>query len=606
MGEGDVTVDNLRNRLSQVAGWIFRAAIVLFLLSAIVEAVWLPSNYFLGRSTSAQQSLGIEFGEQRVREIGWREIDEVEPEGAAAKAGLQKGDGLLFDSLLGARMIWRPGEVVPVTVDRDGQRFRATMVAQEPVEEETSNEDLIKTVTDFFMTAYVTVLGVLLLVRGRKNRAATLLGIIVLAWSGSPTGWLPHWAYAPFALLVSIPVEASFTYCWPLLAMEISGGHLRPWQSRIVPPIAIAYMLTAIVDTLLQALRVPMPFATDWFTITLYLTNLAFGLAIVARNYRQNDAAARNRIKVIVSGFAVLFFGIVLTIATRFLFDLEPETRTWMGFLILAMTFALITYAVLSKKLFDFGFAVNRTLVFGGVTSILLTAFGLLEWGVEHLIPKAWHEGGPFISAGIALGLFLIFHRLRDFIERHIERLFFSSWHRAEAALRRFVESASHFDRIPKLSSSFVDAISRYAQGADTALYLRDRGGSYRLEAGKLDGVESYYEDDDPIFALMRHERGPVDLSELPGSLPGRIALPMLDQGTLAGFALVAARPDGAHFRPDEIENLGWATHQVGLDLRALRARQLEEQVQTLTTLSAEKDRLLALLAAGRTPASQT
>jgi hypothetical protein len=176
---------------------------------------------------------------------------------------------------------------------------------------------------------------------------------------------------------------------------------------------------------------------------------------------------------------------------------------------------------------------------------------------------------------------------VRDWIERQIERLFFSSWHRAEAALRRFVESAGHFDKMPKLCSSFTKAVTKYAQGAASALYLREGDGSYRLEAGMLDGAEPAYADDDQVFALMRGERRPIDLSQVDGLVPGALALPMLDQGKLIGFVLLGEKPSRASYRPDEIENLGWAAHQVGLDLRALHARQLEDEVTTLSNQNA-------------------
>jgi hypothetical protein len=234
------------------------------------------------------------------------------------------------------------------------------------------------------------------------------------------------------------------------------------------------------------------------------------------------------------------------------------------------------------------------------VTFTLLAAFGLLEWSVEHLIPEAWHEGGPYISAIIAVSLFLAFHRVRDWVERRIERLFFSSWHRAEAALKRYVKSARHFEKVPKICTSFTEAVTKYAQGADAALYLRQRDGTYRLEAGKLTGAEAVQADDHPVFALMRSEREPIDLSQVDATLPGTLALPMLDQGVLLGFVLLAGKPDGAPYRPDEVENLGWAAQQVGLDLRALHARQLEEEIDKLSAQSAEKDRLLAMLASSQ------
>ncbi len=46
----------------------------------------------------------------------------------------------------------------------------------------------------------------------------------------------------------------------------------------------------------------------------------------------------------------------------------------------------------------------------------------------------------------------------------------------------------------------------------------------------------------------------------------------MLDQGLLAGFLLLDRKPNDVDYRPDEVELLGWAAHQVGLALQALRA----------------------------------
>jgi hypothetical protein len=200
--------------------------------------------------------------------------------------------------------------------------------------------------------------------------------------------------------------------------------------------------------------------------------------------------------------------------------------------------------------------------------------------------------------------LFLSFYRLHHWFEHHIERLFFRSWQEAEKELKRFVQSAGHFDKSSALCKAAADAISRYAEGAGAALYLRGSDGAFGKEAGRLAGARKSYPDDDPAFALMRGERTPVELARAHGALPGELALPMLEQGSLIGFVLLAAKPDGAHYRPDEVQNLGWAAHQVGLDLQALQARDLRAQVALLSErnrlLGGERDRLLGLLAKGR------
>ena len=143
---------------------------------------------------------------------------------------------------------------------------------------------------------------------------------------------------------------------------------------------------------------------------------------------------------------------------------------------------ALLAYATLRHRLFDFGFALNRTLVYAVVSFILLAGFGLAEWGVErlHLIPEEWHEGGTVVSAGIALALFLSFHRLRDWVEKHVERLLFSKWHKNEATLRRFIGAADHFGSTAALERAFTAEVSRFSDGAEAAIYLRTQRGPLR------------------------------------------------------------------------------------------------------------------------------
>ncbi|MXO60005.1 hypothetical protein GRI89_10690 [Altererythrobacter salegens] len=137
---------------------------------------------------------------------------------------------------------------------------------------------------------------------------------------------------------------------------------------------------------------------------------------------------------------------------------------------------ALLTYATLKQGLFDFGSAVNRTLVYGAVTFILLATFGLLEWSAEHFIPEAWHEGGAAINAGIALAPFLVIHRVREWYEHHVERVLFSGWHKAEAAWAVFVESVGHFEQEAALCRDFAGELARYAV-APAVLYMREEDG---------------------------------------------------------------------------------------------------------------------------------
>jgi hypothetical protein len=264
----------------------------------------------------------------------------------------------------------------------------------------------------------------------------------------------------------------------------------------------------------------------------------------------------------------------------------------------------LFAYAILKHRVIDIGFAINRTLVYGAVTFTLLAAFGLAEFATKSLIPEHGAEAGSIITAATAVLLFLSFHHVHHWFEHQIERLFFHSWHVAEAALKRFVASAGQFAREDALCSAFADELRRFAQGADVALFLSEGDANFCLEAGGLTGADDHYSDRDRAFALMREERRPIELSRAHSSLPGELAVPMLDQSGLAGFVLLGSKPDGSRLRPDQEENIGWATHQIGLDLQALKARGLDEELVSLrhrlAATEAERDRLLSTLAIDR------
>ncbi|MGZ3306606.1 MAG: hypothetical protein ACXU8U_12165, partial [Asticcacaulis sp.] len=96
---------------------------------------------------------------------------------------------------------------------------------------------------------------------------------------------------------------------------------------------------------------------------------------------------------------------------------------------------------------------------------------------------------------------------------------------------------------------------------------------------------------DNPIIVGLRAEAEPMDIS-LDDHLPAALALPMSHRGELLGLVLMGYKTSGDNYRPDEREVLGWAAHQIGLDLHALKVEELErearEQQQRIGLLDAQ------------------
>jgi hypothetical protein len=516
--------------------------------------------------------------------IGWSRVTQVLPGGAADRAGVRPGDLLRTGRFaLAPGEVLAPGVRTPLTIARNDQQLSTEIVA--PKQPQLDPLGSLVLGSQGLAGLVSETLGIVLLVlRGRRNRAAAMLGILLqfLGWSAGGYGmlWAPTLAVAQLKEVLSGFAIAGICGFLPITGMEVSAPRRAPGEARSI--LVLSGLLATVVAAWSLASEIPMHLPTVGTPEgVLVAALLCFGT--IARNYRRNDAAARNRIKIVLLAFACYIVSIGLFF--WFIWSGQDPRLLWaiVGSALIGLAEpGFIAYAMLRRKLFDLNFAINRTLVYGAVSFTLLACFGLAEWAADRLVPESWHHESAIYSAGIALLLFLSFHRVRDWFEHHIERLFFHRWQENEAELKRFVASAAHFEQAPALCREFVTEVERFAQGAGAALYLRGEEGGYDLHCGAQPGAAERYAEDNRLFAAMRAERRPVEIAATHTVLPGALALPMLDQLGLAGFLLVGPRPDGAHYRPDEIDNLAWATQQVGLDLQGLQARELRNDVAEL------------------------
>jgi hypothetical protein len=329
---------------------------------------------------------------------------------------------------------------------------------------------------------------------GRGNRAAALLGVILLllaASGGRILPWAPTVAVLQIWNAILLPSYALVSYLWPLFALEVSGGAVSRRQAQLVGGGALVFAALSMTAELGRSVPFPIPVFGAGLWIAVIIANQLFGYAVIASNYRRNDPAMRNRIKIVVVAFVCYALAEGLNVATEIQLNsgVNPAQLVPLRFFLTAMSFVglvLLAYAVLRQKLFDLNFALNRTLVYGAVSFILLATFGLAEWGVEqlHLIPEAWHEGGTLVSAAIALALFLSFHRLRDWVERHVERLLFHGWHSNEQGAQALRHGGGAFERTPDLCRAFAGELEPICQGSRRrALSARSRRARMRSNA---------------------------------------------------------------------------------------------------------------------------
>jgi hypothetical protein len=442
------------------------------------------------------------------------------------------------------------------------------------------------------MSSFIGVMGLFVLFRSRRRAAALLLGagLVCLSLMGSRCGpWEsdPRFYAAYFCVATLIFDGSPILFLAFAMAARRESGQVtgRAGMAVLIAYATAQITVTAYLIWVFLSLRT-LPGTSEFFAFLVALQDLGYILAclVLMAAWRESRGDARTR-------FAFLLFATVLLAASLegvgLAINLINDDWSLGNPLVVVRLVGSITgtlvfaYAILRHRVVDLGFAVNRTLVYTAVSAALLTTFGLVEWAVDHFVPIAGREKNVLVDAAVAVGVFLTFHRARDAVEHGVEGVFFRRWQQAEAALRRFVREAAFVKSRQALNDALIAALSRFAEVAEAALYMIDDAGGHRV-SGRVSGVGELIEIDDPLLVALRADPKPLEPGETQSSLPAALAAPMLNRNEVIGIVLLGRKPNGLSYRPDEIELIGWATQQVGLDLHALKVEQLEAAVAAL------------------------
>ena len=517
-------------------------------------------------------------------------VTAIDPGSPVAAQGIHVGDALMFDNAVDDGQLQRwfaAKEAIGVTVMGPAPRH-VVLVAAPQIQDQNFRSFQSLIILDNCTSLLSLFIGSLILIRAKRSNALVTLGLGFIAFAMFSTLIPQNQAPVPFfwytlswTIVQSFCVALAFLLFAIMFYRENNGPVPKAiWIGLGIYTVVFAVATAGYVPLTMLNYAVPlMEHATFW---TLTLTECGFAAALIGLivGWRKSRQELQKR-------YAIMTVAIAMVIACDIMFAVQNLlyggfgsanyrawyiTAEWLS----AAGHLLFAYAVLRDKVIDLGFVVNRAVVYGVISAILLVAFGITEWAIEHFIPIESREKSAVIDAAIALGIYLVFHRVRDTVEHFIEKLFFHKWHANEEALRRFVREADFVNAPDPLLTSFAAELTRFTLGAACTLYLRS-GDSFVARGGS-----GAIDDNDAAVVAMRARHTAVDPASLPTSLAAALALPMSHRGVLFGFAALAPRPDGASYRPDEIEVLNWATHQIGLDYHALKVEALETEAAAL------------------------
>jgi signal transduction histidine kinase len=309
------------------------------------------------------------------------------------------------------------------------------------------------------------------LTRWLRGRARCPVGVFA--------AWLSSWAWLPAGLLVLF------------LLLYFPDGRLPSPRWR---PVALAIALGIGLDTLVYALgpgplegidtTVENPFGVEGVARSLQLANTVSAplsgvlvlvpvVALVAR-FRQATGEERQQFKWVAYAAAVLTVAFVVVSIWP---DLDPSLVGRALFLVgfLAVP-AAIGIAILKYRLYDIDLIINRTLVYGALTTIVVGLYVLVVGGISALLQT---RGNLLVSLlGVAL-VAVLFAPLREWLQRRVNHLLYGKRDEPYGVISRLGDRVRATDTPEAVLPAIVETVREALKLPHAEITLKREDGGF-------------------------------------------------------------------------------------------------------------------------------
>jgi len=531
----------------------------------------------------AAGGMGVRFTGVFSGPLWMREVASVQPDSDLARAGVRAGDRISFDVPGDAWRYKGIGESIAVTVESQGQ-LRKLSVRTVPDPGRVNLLAVTALLGDWVDSWMALLVATVLAWRRADSKPIRALAIALAIYSvAGMTRGLPGGMLQTLLFLTNSSVLAYFTTAGYLyFALSFSTGGIRfaqPWHRTAAITLICLGLLFPLFEAL-HSLRL-LPVDASWKktieTISKHAINLVALATAACLWFAWRRASGMDKYRSAWVGVCV--GALVLGSIVFNLVGSLPGRTTERQFVVTCVQVVLdiaamlgLAYAVLRHRVFGFGFALSRALVWAIVVALLLAGVTLLHLLFSPLLNLAdagTNLGFTTASAALtALGL----PRGYEWAQRLVQALFYRPWKAKEDTLRQAVAGAAEVNGRDALLSHYMDAVSSFADGAGVAIYRTDSASGLcpRLSATLAGAPEQLVLGPADLRAILV-QRLPATLAGLAGR--DALVVPTTHRDQLTGFLLMAAKPGLIPYRPDEVRAVVRATHMLQQDLQAEAAR---------------------------------
>jgi hypothetical protein len=343
---------------------------------------------------------------------------------------------------------------------------------------------LLNVIVDKVFQLVWLVVGVLIFWRRSDDRMALLVSMFLVSFGPVTVDTTDAEALISSQPAWRLPVqvvEIVGSVSVVLFFLLFPSGRFAPRWTRWL---AVAFCAFQVTDILLPKLYSRSP-ALDMVS---FLVFLGFVVSLVwsqTYSYRRfSSPVQRRQTKWVV-------FGTTLAIAGTFPFQVPVDLSlvdgdTPIRLLLLRTGFSLsfllvpltISVAVLRSHLFDIDVLINRTLVYGSLTAMLIGLYFGAIVVLQQLFVVLTGEKSTLAVVASTLAIAALFNPLRRRIQSFIDRRFYRSKYDARKTLEAFSAQLRNETDLAALSNDFIGVVRETMQPEHVTLWLRPGTGS--------------------------------------------------------------------------------------------------------------------------------
>lgn len=504
-------------------------------------------------------------------------VDGVTPGGAGDRAGLHVGDVLHIEKTFAARIFWivpRAGETGIAYV---GLQRRPVTVTALP-----SSLPVKLAIVSGITTIAFLFMGALIAWRKPEDDAGRALATFLLCFAlgmnvdgalfQSLTARFICFIAAESLFYIGIVAMALFSCRFPTRAESGFRGFL----ARIAIPAALIGIGLSIARLSLLFIAgnsgVQRLFLIPY--ILLYAFIIVASLISFAISMRHAEGAQRVQMRWVIITFATGFSGLIVYFALV-LFGVNQAIAQYPTLTITVIPIGL-GYMILRHRVLDITFVINRAVVYGAVSLIMVTSFIVFEWVIGNLVQQGTGASLALnVVAAIVLGFSVRF--IHDRVDKRIDDIFFRDRHLAEAAIRRFGHESALITQTDDLMKKTVDVAQRNAKLEGAAFYSAGES-AFVPRYSTFEATANASENDYAVLDMRTWHR-PIDLTEYDTTITGEYAFPMIVRGQLAGFLACGPKTSHEALAPDERDALATLARDCGIALDSLRVHAIEREL---------------------------